>query len=940
MKKFEIVKSFFIALLLIYQIPCQAVEMFLSEKVQPSGLTPAAGFRLGKIVEKKDYLSYAVKKFDSNVISFKSVEQLQEKYPNFEFEIPGGERMRALLRGGTVQPNGVHTWTGRIEGDLHSMAIITVHDENMTGQIHAFGKTLTIKPIEKNMIVMRVHNPNTIFPQTEDNLVIDLNGKSDIDKKYRRLHQQRAQYEARSKPNNISVSGDPIKTASYEYEDDGTVIDFYGFYTDDALAASSSIVTEITNDVEYTNVALDQSCAETSLRLVGTSKLDFDEHFDSEKYLTDLSTPNDGNYDSIFTNLNSTGADMASLWVESYMGSASNDAPVGSVAGLAITSLPYPGFFTTFSTKVRSSPAAVLAHEIGHNFTVEHDRFQCPKIKLKRNYAQETGFGFVNLNEKVRDLMSYAKECGAHKIGCDWIHYYSNPRILINGRPFGISNQADAVTQINKNRQYISRIRPAKSAPSKPSFMRCAETRASSMKLDKCFIATAAYGSFLNGHVTTFRVFRDRFLAQSAWGKSAIELYYQISPRISDWIKGSEFLKFFVRIILSTILIVLQFPKFVFAAIVILILILSRRKIQLNEKKNVIGVSKSRLRGKSASMNRIFFFFFSCFLLFVPSVTYSSFNQASIFSGVVENPAALIGRREKRQLATILRSEKNSYESSAAVATTATEKNSPSVDLISLGQGFGFSLHALPKSSQTNEWIKSADITDSWITEKTFYKVNFATSFFSTAALGLGFKQQTDTIQQSASNDTGTWGVRETKRITQTQSGTLGLKKIFSEQFSFSGTFEYGQSIATDTAKLTFSKGALSAGVVGDEYSILQKVDLTLILAPPSYGYEAAPIGSSYQLGQRAVLVETEFQIPIGILIDKVLLGASIETATLTGVNGSGDSAKKNATTFKAGVAIMNNFLVAQLQSASQTVDYGIMKDKNNITSLGVALVF
>jgi len=76
---------------------------------------------------------------------------------------------------------------------------------------------------------------------------------------------------------------------------------------------------------------------------------------------------------------------------------------------------------------------------------------------------------------------------------------------------------------------------------------------------DACFIATAAYGSLLDDHVTILREFRDRVLMVSGVGQQLVGMYYGFSPRVADIISHHEALRAVVRVFLFPFILLAYF---------------------------------------------------------------------------------------------------------------------------------------------------------------------------------------------------------------------------------------------------------------------------------------------------------------------------------------------------------------------------------------------
>jgi hypothetical protein len=75
-----------------------------------------------------------------------------------------------------------------------------------------------------------------------------------------------------------------------------------------------------------------------------------------------------------------------------------------------------------------------------------------------------------------------------------------------------------------------------------------------------CFIATAAYGSYLDPHVNTLRTFRDRWLLTNMPGRILISLYYRYSPPVAVLIERNKVAQFATRIILTPLVYVIEYP--------------------------------------------------------------------------------------------------------------------------------------------------------------------------------------------------------------------------------------------------------------------------------------------------------------------------------------------------------------------------------------------
>ncbi|PUA82293.1 reprolysin-like metallopeptidase [Nocardioides currus] len=220
------------------------------------------------------------------------------------------------------------------------------------------------------------------------------------------------------------------------------------------IGGLSGLRAKFSAQIADANTSFKNSGIPVELRYVGDRQVAAPTTTNLQTMLTQLGKPGDGVYDEAQALREETHADLVSLWV-------SGSVPLGSSCGIGNLSGIQPQYdpeyaaFTTLFYTDCIDDFRVFAHEIGHNFSGNHDVGSSQPPSNGKPYAR----GFTDPAHKFITVMAYYDACAAVNVSCTRIPYFSGPNVKTpEGYPTG-NAAADNVRAITEQAPTVANYR-------------------------------------------------------------------------------------------------------------------------------------------------------------------------------------------------------------------------------------------------------------------------------------------------------------------------------------------------------------------------------------------------------------------------------------------------------------------------------------------------
>jgi hypothetical protein len=322
-------------------------------------------------------------------------------------------------------PKQTKVWRGRLRGEAGSDVTLVTHGTAMVGTILSNQRLYKIETAGGNLHRL-IEIDEAALPPDHHPIIV-----------------------ANDDPFTASPTEGPSQQTDIAAAAGDTLVDLLVVYTSTAKTQEGGqAATEalIALAVDSANQAYSNSQIAMQLRLVHTAEVAYSESGAIDTDLTRLRSATDGIMDQVHQLRDQYKADLVALIVDNGGGSC----------GIAyvMTNGPRASFASSaFSVTARDCIVNdTLAHEMGHNMGNAHDRATGGTGAFAYSYGYRDAVG------RFRTIMAYA----CPTVSCPRVKYFSNPNIMINGRPAGIdhaidpTHSADNARSMNEVRQIVA----------------------------------------------------------------------------------------------------------------------------------------------------------------------------------------------------------------------------------------------------------------------------------------------------------------------------------------------------------------------------------------------------------------------------------------------------------------------------------------------------
>ncbi len=335
-----------------------------------------------------------------------------------------------------IHRNKAKVWRGRLQGDSESDVTLAIRGKKMVGTIYSNQRLYKIEPTEDNRHRL-VELDEDALPLDHHPLVVPDDGTPADIAAPEPDHQQ------------PGVAGTPATDSVTTAAATNTNVDLLVVYTPTARArqgGQAAMNALIALGVDLANQAYSNSGIAMQLRLARAAEVAYRESGNISTDLTRLRKTTDGFMDQVHQLRNQYKADLVALIVDNG----------GGYCGIAYVMANGPrASFANYAFSVTDRECVAnntLTHELGHNMGNAHDRASGGTGVFAYSYGYRDTVG------KFRTIMAYP----CPNVSCPRVKYFSNPKILVNGRPAGVdhrinpTNSADNARSMNEVRTLVA----------------------------------------------------------------------------------------------------------------------------------------------------------------------------------------------------------------------------------------------------------------------------------------------------------------------------------------------------------------------------------------------------------------------------------------------------------------------------------------------------